>query len=193
MPKHGNVDKDLKKELDKQERERLLFKANDLLPKEDVDKKLEQFQLISGEFTTVDEEWQKRFAILSDEMVIHKPKFSEFLRSFAVLDNWDEKTKKAYRKPIIVPKIINDIYSRFPPEAKKHIQEKNPYFKWFLRKYKNYYFFGDNGIAILEIFISEAVVLMKDCDSSKDFRAKYAIKYGVGFQLDMFMDYIKTI
>lgn len=156
-----------------------------------------RFELISNRVTTIKEEWARRLTFTSGEPIVREPKFREFFKALGDLDNWTEEERKRYPKPPIAPKIINKLYERFPPSVKRHFQEKNPYFKWFIREYKNYYFLDKDGMVIMEEFIGDAILLMEECKSqgksTKEFLFLHAEKFGTGFQLELFEKYLKSI
>lgn len=65
-------------------------------------------------------------------------KYTQFFSALGDLAKWSDEQRAAYHKAHIAPKIISDfIYSRFLPDVKIHLEEKNPYIKWCTRKHKH--------------------------------------------------------
>jgi len=105
--------------------------------------------------------------------------------------NWAEETYKVYRKPEPTAKTITVvIYDRFPKYIRDHIYEKNPYVKWLKRANKLYKYLGEDGILILERFIDEAIDVMQTSENLYEFRYNHALKYGSGFQPELFEQYV---
>jgi len=145
-----------------------------------------KFELLNGSTTSIFEEKQKIEKLLSEFPINYDPKFSEFFQVLGQLVGWSDEMKY-YRKPPIAAKtIIEVIYSRFSGDVLLHIDNKNPYIGWCIRRHKNYRFLGEDGIFQLEQFIYDAVVLMKESSSYYEFRKKHAAKYGTAFQFHLF-------
>lgn len=150
-----------------------------------------KFTLYSGRITSVYEEKEALKRIISELRNDLEPMFTEYLQAFGDLMVWTEEQRKAYRKPSPTAKIINTvIYNRFPGGVIHHIHSKNPYIKWCIRRYKNYYFLSEKGILLLEQFIDEATTLMRQCTSLYEFRIKHAEQYG---SPDLFRRYFQAI
>ncbi|MBF9252165.1 hypothetical protein I2I11_02555 [Pontibacter sp. 172403-2] len=169
-------------------------RASQLLSDKSFDKKNLTYELINGRRTSVNEERETQKRIVSELRKNLEPRFSEYLQAFGDLMGWTEEQRKKYRKPTPTAKVINTIiYNRFPGGVLQHIHAKNPYIKWCLRRYKNYYFLSEDGVLLLEKFIYDAVKLMRECTSLYEFRIKHAAQYGSGFQPDLFKQYFQAI
>lgn len=152
------------------------------------------FELISGRKTSVFEEQQRLKKIIEDLPQLHEPKFKLFFPVLGKLANWTEEELKAYHKPPLAAKIINEvIYGRFPKDVLLHIHSKNPYIKWCTRTHKHYLFLSEDGILLLEKFIDDAITTMLDSSSIYDFRIKHAQKFGIAFQPVLFEKYLGLI
>lgn len=158
-----------------------------------------KIELLNGNYTSLFEKWNEQKKILSEIRILYKPRFTTFLDLCSDLENFTDKQRAAFHKPSIVPKtIVGVIYSRYPREARKHLNKKNPLGKGFLRPTKQYYFFGEGGILILEKFIYEAEELMREVKENGlggiyEFRVLHSQKYGTGYQVELFRKYIDLI
>ena len=147
----------------------------------------EKFQLLGGGETSFYEKRIEREKILSELPQEYEPKFVEFFASLGKLLGWTEDVLREYHKPAIAAKTINEtIYDRFPENVRIHIQSKNPYVKWCVRKHKNYVFLGDDGILLLEEYIYKAITVMSESTSYYDFRERLFRKHQVPYQTDIF-------
>jgi len=154
----------------------------------------ETIELYSGRRTSVFEEREKLRKILEDLPQDYEPKFSQFFAAMGRLLNWSEEEKRAYHKPAIVAKTINEVfYDRFPKDVITYIHEKNPYVKWCTRAHKNYLFLGEDGILLLERFIDDAVIVMNESETLYEFRLKHAQRFGSGFQPVLFEEYFQNL
>lgn len=150
-------------------------------------KELEIIQLLSGENTSEFNEKKKLKDLISSIPVDRDSKFSEFFEELGRLAGWTDEQRKSYRKPILAPLIINKtIYARFPKEVIEHIHKNNPYFRWCLRKFKNYAFLGEDGILYLEEYIFDAVLEMQSASSVPEFLLSHAEKFGLSYQTELF-------
>lgn len=197
-------EKDLKakKQLELEEREALQLLLiqgpesllNDRFSDKSLDEKNLKFELLNGKKTSLFEEKELLKKIISELPKNYEPKFAAFFPALGKLVNWSEEVLKAYHKPPIAAKTINEvIYERFPKDVVEHIHSKNPYYRWCFRQHKNYVFLGEDGIILLEKFIEDAIFLMNDCGTLYEFRIKHAKKFGTGFQPDLFQQYLDTI
>jgi len=161
--------------------------ANEI--KEAKEKQL--FELNSGERTSIFDQQEKIRKMIEDEVQDYDPRFTQYFLAWGKLMNWEEETYKAYRKPDPTAKVITAvIYDRFPKYIRDHIYEKNPYIKWLKRSNKLYKYLGEDGILILERFIDDAISVMQQSENLYDFRVKHALKFGSGFQPELFDSYI---
>lgn len=150
--------------------------------------------LVGGGTTSLYEEQRKRAKLIEGKPQNYGSKFSQFFEVLANLAKWTDEQKKAFRKPQVAPRIINNyIYSRFPHEVVSHILEKNPYVKWCLREHKHYLFLAEDGILMLEKIIDDAVTVMKECTTIYEFEKEYSRKFGKGFQPVLFERYLGLI
>jgi hypothetical protein len=146
----------------------------------------ERIALLGGGSTSVFEQKEALKRFVSDEAMEYGSKFSEFFKVFGELMKWSEGETNAFRKPAIVARTINEIiYARFPNGVMEHIYINNPYIKYCVRKTFNYKFLNEDGIFKLEIFIDDAVTLMKESVDLYDFRVKHAAKFGTFVQLKL--------
>ena len=158
-----------------------------------------KIELLNGTLTSLFEKWNEQKKILSDIKIIYKPRFKAFLDLVADLENFTDEQRLKFYKPSIVPKtIVGVIYSRYPREARTHLNDNNPLGRGFLRPTKQYYFFGEGGILILEKFIYEAEELMREVKENGlgriyEFRVLHSQKYGTGYQVELFRKYIDLI
>lgn len=170
------------------------------------DKKLDdanlKIELLNNDVTSLFEKWQEQKILLSDIRINYEPRFKRFLDLASDLENYSEEQRKAYKKPVEVPRaIIAVCYSRYPKEVWKHFNKKNPLLlkaTGLARETKIYYYLGKGGILILEKFLGEAEELMievkeKNLGGLYEFRILHSQRYGTGFQLELFRKYIETI
>jgi hypothetical protein len=154
----------------------------------------EIFELQNGLKTTIKLEREKIRRVTEEFPQPHGPKFKAFFPALGKIDNWTEEQMKSYHKPHIAPKLIREcIYQRFPSDVRLHLELKNPYIKWCLRKFKHYLFLNEEGILLLEKFIDQAVTIMKDTSTVYEFKKKYAEQYGTGFQPVLYEKYLGLI
>jgi hypothetical protein len=108
---------------------------------------------------------------------------------------WKVEDAKQYYKPPIIGKYTNEIiYHRFSNDILPALQYLNPYIKnTWSREYRHFQWLTEDAKKQVEIFIGEAVQIMKTCDTWYEFRVKYFVKYGVPFQIDAFENTDKII
>jgi hypothetical protein len=151
-----------------------------------LDRENEKIKLISGAEISI-----SGFKAYINEMVQqYSPVFpKEFYREIFRLMGWNISESELYLKPPIVGRYTNDIiYGRFPREILPTLQILNPYIRIGMRAVKHFQWFTDNGQQKLKVIIQEAINEMKESNNWYEFRAKYARKYGVPFQLSLFTE-----
>lgn len=158
-----------------------------------LDRENEKIKLIGGSEITINEVKK----CIAENIQPYSPMFTnetEFYSEIYRLNNWCiEDANKYYKKPI-VGKFTNDlIYHRFSKEILPMLQHLNPYVIYYIRKHKHFQLLTTEAKQKLEIFIEEAVEIMKSCDTWYDFRVKYFEKCGVPFQMNAFEDTNKVI
>jgi len=182
---------------------RLLKAPEDKIYESMSDKMLDdaklKIELLSSNVTSLFDKWQEHKKLISEIRIAYKPRFRAFLDLCGDLENFTDKQRDTYRKPIVVPKTIKAVlYSRFPKEAWEHLDKINPLGRGFIRKHKLYYFFDEGGILILEKFIFEAEELMREVKERGlgglyEFRVIHSERFGTGYQIEMFKKYIDSI
>ena len=194
IPENNNLNQVPQIENEEQLRLSLLLgpdeRASKLYSDKSFDEKNLTFELLSGRRTSINEERELRKRILAESAINHKPKFVEFFIALGNLLGWSEDVMKAFRKPHIAPLIINAvIYGMFTKGVMEYIHKKNPYVRYCIRKRKNYHYLNAEGILLLEIYIYNAITLMKECKSYDEFRYRHASLYGGGYQADLFKQF----
>ena len=90
-------------------------------------------------------------------------------------------------KPNIVGKFTIDIiYGRFPKEVLPALEGNNRYNEIGVHLYKHFQFLTPKGIELLDKFIGESVIIMKNCKYWNEFVTEHAKKYGYPFQTSLF-------
>ena len=182
--KKGEVDKELKKILDRQERQELLFNADVLLPKKAYDAELEQHYLIRGQAFSL-KGIKDLIASYTREYSPMFPNEKPFFKLMYKLLKWDHLDPNSFIKPPVVALYIKlYIYGRFNAEVLPYLQEiENPIMSGHVKKYKLFQFLNDDGIIMLEGFIQDAINVMGTAKSWYDFELKYIKLYGLPVQL----------
>ncbi|MBN1184217.1 MAG: hypothetical protein JXB49_18150 [Bacteroidales bacterium] len=154
-----------------------------------LDRENEKIKLISGKEITIAEVKKTIAEAAGPYFPIFKNE-TEYYSEIFRLNNWKEEDPKQYYKPPIVGKYTNEIiYQRFSNGILPMLQHLNPYIgnRWN-REYRHFQWLTEEGKEKVEIFISEAVKIMKTCDNWYEFRVKYYKEYGIPFQMDAFKD-----
>lgn len=173
-----------KKIHDQQERQRLLFNTEALLPQRSWDKELEKHKLESGvEFTIKEVK-----GLISDLAREYIPMFTNdkpFFKLMYKLSGWDHLDPNEFIKPPVVAIYIKRyIYARFNQEILPTLLAKeNPLISGYIKKYKLFQFLNDKGIELLEGYIQDAIKVMETSKDWYDFELKYTKLYDLSVQL----------
>jgi hypothetical protein len=127
---------------------------------------------------------------IADELQSYYSQFPiEFYQLIYKLNNWPYDDESIKKRPGVVGKWTNDIiYSRFPKGVMSKVNELNPAVKGH-RKNKNYNHLKEVGINDLQMYISNAMFLMKSSANWRKFKSSLARALGKDYQGDMFDDY----
>ena len=171
--KKGAVDKELKKILDKQERQELLFNADILLPTKTFDVELEQHQLKNGTQFTI----KGIKDLINNQARDYSPMFPNekpFYKLMYKLLDWKDRNPNDFIKPGIVGVYTNRyIYARFDKDVLPTLLAiDNPLTSGYIRKYKLFQFLTDEGLTLLEGFIQESIDVMAISKDWYDFELK---------------------
>ncbi|MBB2145751.1 hypothetical protein GM921_09655 [Pedobacter sp. LMG 31464] len=178
------VDKELKRTLDREEQQRLLFGADALLPQKSFDIELEKHQLRSGlEFTI-----REVKDVISELAGAYYPMFPNSIPFFKLmfkLCGWDNLDANAFIKPPVVAIYIKKyIYARFAQEVLPTLLLKeNPLVSGYIKKYKLFQFLNADGLRLLETYIQQAIAMMQESKDWYDFELKYTKEYNLPMQL----------
>jgi hypothetical protein len=184
---HTTENDELKKIRDHEERQAILFNAEALLPKQSYDRELEIHQLQNGTSFTL-----KGIKNLINELAgDYEPMFHNrkpFFKLMYKLCGWDNLDPTSFIKPPIVAVYIKKyIYARFGPDVLPTLLNKdNPFVSGYIKKYKLFQFLNDEGLAMLEGFIQDAIDEMNTCKDWYEFELKYTAKYDLPVQLRAF-------
>jgi hypothetical protein len=149
-----------------------------------LDNQLDKIKLLSGVEISIKE----IEGVIAANLETYPSKFhQEYFIEMYRINNWKDKNPKDYFKPLIVGKYINEtIYSRFNKDVLPTLQQLNPYVGFSIRMHKHYQFLNEAGIAQLENFISDAIRIMKTCDTQYEFRVKLFNEFAVPYQIQLF-------
>ena len=153
-----------------------------------LDKENEKIELLSGEFITIGDINR----VVATSVQPYSPIFkisTGYYQEIYRLNGWPEDDATKYVKKSIVAKYTNQlIYDRFSNEILPILQGLNPYVRYYVRKFKHFQFLTLEAREKVELYVAQAVGLMKECDDWYEFRKKYYHKYGGSIQLNAFED-----
>lgn len=163
---------------EQQEQLSLFRNADALLPDRSSIIKREQFELENGFVGTVDD----LMAMLHKKPRNIDPMFPykiPFFKLIFKLNGWHNRSYTEFIKPPIVGRIIRQfIYKRFPENILPTLLElPNPILFGYVKKYKLYQYLTDDGLRMLEKFISDAIEVMKVSSDWRAFETTYCELY----------------
>jgi hypothetical protein len=126
--------------------------------------------------------------VLRDSFKPYIQKFPiEFYEEIYKLKGWKLDKESLYNRPGVVGKWTNEIiYSRFPEGTLGKMREKNPYTYDGGRMYKHFQLLNELGELDLELFIGDAIRVMRTCSYWNQFKRKFAKEFGLPYQGDLF-------
>lgn len=178
---------ELKKIHNKQEQQSMLFETESLLIQEkDVNREIEKFQLRNGTVTSIKDikdlirgAARKYQPMFENE----KPFFSLMFK----LNGWNDLNPNDFIKPPICAVWIKKyVYGRFDREILPTLLAKeNPLIMGYIKKYKLFQFLNDQGLLLLEGYITDSMEVMKISKDWEDFELKYTKLYRLSAQLKL--------
>ena len=165
----------------------LLFKTESLIvnvPKEN--REIEKFQLRNGSYTSI-KEVKDLITDAAQKHVSMFPNDRPFFSLMYKLNGWDDLNPNNFIKPPICAKWIKQyIYGRFDREMLPTLLSKeNPIIVGYIKKYKLFQFLNEEGLLLLEGYISDAIEVMKISKDWDDFEMKYTKLYDLSVQLKL--------
>lgn len=154
-----------------------------------LDRHLTKIELLSGEIIDLNE-----LNVVSSSLHTYVPRFvNDYYVQIFRLNGWDiPENGIINEKPHIVGKWTKEIvYGRFNKQVLPTLEHLNPYVRIGLRRHKHHQYLNEDGLKKLNIFIEEAISLMKSMSSWYEFRIKLYEEYGVQYQTDMFQEKFK--
>lgn len=149
-----------------------------------LDRQNEIVQLIGG--STINLRELSDFVAKSKQNYV--PTFpQEFYSEIDRLNGWARPKESQHQKPPIVGRWTKElIYGRFPKQILPIIEQLNPYLGLGMRLDKHFQWLTPAGKLQLETFIQQAITIMKISNTWYEFKIKYAKKYKLIFQVDLF-------
>ncbi len=177
------ADQEIKKIQDAQERQGLIFGADAFLPQTTVDKDLEIIELRNDTKITLRQVKDLLGAAVADYLPVF-PNTNPFFKLMFKLNKWDGDPT-AFLKPVPCATYIKRyIYGRFDQDLLPTLlQQVNPVISGHIKKFKLFQFLNEDGRALLESYVDDAVNVMKDSKDWFDFEDKYTKKYNLIVQL----------
>lgn len=183
------VDEELKKILERQEQQELLFAPEVLLPQRSRAEQLEKEILFN----------HKGLPLIDMRVIINNlpvpcepmfPRSKPFFKLMFKLRRWDKLDPDSFIKPPCVATDIKQyIYARFNSGVLPTLLAKeNPITMGYIKKYKLYWFFDKDGLIMLEQVIQQAIDVMKISKDWYDFELKYTKLYKLSIQLKFFTE-----
>lgn len=182
------TDKSQKKE-DRKELQQLLIQlTEDKVEQKFLDKYLdrenEKIQLINGDVLSRRQIKEN----IQNKARTYKPMYPlVFYREIYRLFGWAESEASVYFKKWEVAIFTREvIYGRFDKGVLMSLHVLNPYTRYISRRYKHFQFLTDDGLEKLNDIISQAIEMMKGCDTMYEFRKKWYSEHGVPYQMSAF-------
>jgi hypothetical protein len=129
-------------------------------------------------------------ALVSPKRSPYKPLFpntEDFWREIFRINGWHDQDPTQYAKPRIVGKWVCElIYDRYIKEVLPAVRQYNPMICNGFRLHKHFQFLTSEAKAMLIQYRDEAIALMRQCATWTEFRQKYLLKYGIGYQTSIF-------
>lgn len=154
-----------------------------------LDRENEIIQLIGGGEITIGE-IKRREGVMAKNLQEYFPQYpKEYYREVNRLNGWTKSDDLLFQKPPIVGRYTNEIiYARFSKDVLPLLQHLNPYTSWGARPHKHFQWLNEEGKEKLQEYISDAIQVMKTCNTWYDFRVKHSTQFGVPFQLNAFIE-----
>lgn len=149
-----------------------------------LDKLHLKIQLIGGKEFTLGE-------YISENLAAYRPRFyKDYFFEVARLMGIEKAEVEHYHKPQCVAEFtIQFIYGRFPRKVLNTLRIKSG---WTdipgIRKNKLFQYLTITASDMFDLYIDQAVEVMKSCSDLLEFKLTYSKKYGIYFQIDMFAD-----
>ena len=163
-------------------------KVSDKFSDKNLDRKNEIIELLSGKVINLTLEKEKLEIVVATAKKEYSPRVpQEYYREINRLNSWNKSDDKIYQKPPIVGRYTNEIiYSRYHKDVLPVLQHLNPYISLGTRDSKHFQWLTESGQKQYDIFIQDAISVMKECNNWYEFRVKHAKRFGVSFQLNLF-------
>ncbi len=161
---NGSTENEIKKIHDLSEQEGLIFKADALLPQPSIDKELEIHYLQNGKAFTIKGQRELINSFANKECDPMFPNKIGFFKVMYKLNKWDHLDPEDFIKPPIVAVWIKQyIYGRFSPDVLPTLLEMdNPLIHGYIKKYKLYQFFNEEGLVMMEGVIHDMIRDMEE-------------------------------
>lgn len=178
-------DKELLKIQRQKEMQSLLFETEAKIPKKNIDREIEKFELRNGKFISKKQAEDYIIDLARKDVDPMFPNSKPFFKLIYKLCEWDNLDPNKFTKPPVVAKWIKQyIYGRFDIKVLPTLLAKdNPIMTGYIKKYKLYQFLNDDGLIMLENYIDEAIEVMKLSNNWYDFEKKYTSLYDLPLQL----------
>jgi hypothetical protein len=181
--KNNLVGKEIKKIKDEQERQELLFAAEELLPKTKTDRELEKHELRNGRIFTM-KEVKDLTNNQPDDYFPMFPNANPFFKWMFKLKGWNLNPNEFIKPPCCAIYIKQYIYGRFQPEMLPTLLSKpNPLIFGYIRQYKLFQYLNEEGRRLMQGYIEDAINVMEESKDWYDFELTYTKKYNLPVQL----------
>lgn len=145
-----------------------------------------EIELLSGKVINLDEEHEALQKIIANALKKYSPRVpQEYYRQIFRLNNWPIPEGKIKEKPSIVGRYTNEIiYDRYRKSVLPELKRLNPYIKLGMRNFKHFQWLTEEGQSLFDVYIQDAVSVMKESSDWYDFRINHSKKFAVTFQLN---------
>lgn len=175
---------------EKQLKLKLLRSPEDKIQERFSDKNLDrknEIELLSGRFINIEEEQEAIRLMIATALKDYSPRVpQEYYKQIFRLNGWKIPEGKIKEKPSAVGKYTNEIiYSRYNRVILPELKRLNPYVTLGKRNFKHFQLLTEEGQALFDVYVNDAIEVMKQSSDWYDFRIKHSQKFGVTFQLDL--------
>ena len=130
--------------------------------------------------------------ILTSRVQNHPPQFSQELYNEIYRVFHISGDPKQWHKDKRVPDFTNEFLysSRYEEGVLNALRARNKYDpnQYCTRYNKHYQYFTADGIIRLQLYLSQTMEVLKDCEEEYEFRKKMFEKYNIPLQKDLFRD-----
>jgi len=146
-----------------------------------------EIKLLSGKTVNPQQEYTLFIKFLEKEFQKYERRVPQiYYKEIFRLNSWAIPEGNIKEKPSIVGQYTNQIiYARFDKSILAELRRKNPYINLGRREFKHFQLLTQHGLDNFDQYIQDAIICMLECTDWYEFSKKYAIKYGLAFQLNM--------